>query len=270
MNKKLVYIVVTSLAMMSLLVGCGEKAEHSTNDADKNIVTEQASESLNEEVKVPTEMEEKKAFNSYFPYEGEVNIPVKMVLEVMIKTEATMQMKRVDEGKEGVLYSLNFVDLKNTDTSEFEITDMQTIEVEKMYSEMGLLQWGDLWVTKDKIYYISYWEKGEKKKLIEEGMLPESASLVCQEEEMVDKLKEGEAGDHQWIEKHGDDFQCFRAYTEREDHNDTTGIFQFVWKKDVGLVGCRFLGHAAGGSSVIAWQDEYLEYEDMGFSIDMA
>lgn len=255
-------IAMGCLAIL-LLTGCGNKAA-----SEVTSTATSTPEITQVPTQVPTQTPEAITTNPYFPYGEEVTIPVNMVLEVMIDTEASMKMKCIEQSEEGWLYSLSFNELRNTDTSDYEGGNISSAQVESMYSDMGLLEWGDMWVTKDKIYYIWYWDKGDKKRLLNNGTIPEGAFLVCQEGKLKDKLKEGEAGEHRWIEKHGDDIRCFRTYTEKEDHNDAINIFQFVWKKEVGLIGCKCMGHAAGGNSVFAWQNNYLKYEDMDFNIE--
>lgn len=105
-------------------------------------------------------------------------------------------------------------------------------------------------------------------KLLFHNEMPESAVMVCQDEEIKDTLEEMEPGEHQWIEQHPGDIRCYRSYTSIGEGYDTSNILQFVWKKDIGLLGMRYAAHPAGGQSAYFWRDSYLQLDDVMFSID--
>lgn len=125
------------------------------------------------------------------------------------------------------------------------------------------------WVTDDCIYYFNDLSDEEKEALTESGNLPPNSLLVCQEKELPDKISEGETGHHEWIEKHNGDIICYRSFSIYDEiYKESGDILQFVWKKDVGLIGFRYARTPAGGGSLIIWDPQYLQRGDMGFDID--
>ena len=203
--------------------------------------------------------------NPYFPYGEQQEISMKLLIEITMDAETSLYLKKKDSSEKGMLYSMKFQKVKNIKNYEYIYDNAKDAIKDFQY----LLEWGDLWVTKDKIYYLSFdLTVKEKEKLLEKGRVPEDAMLVCQEETTKDSIKDGKIGTHFWIEKHGENIRCFRQYNINQKDGEARSIFQFVWKKNVGLVGCRFLGHAPGGNSIIAWQEKYLKQQDTGFTID--
>ena len=232
-------------------------------------------------------LEEKALVNPFFPKTAADDAEVRYLLDMLSEGKATMQMQEELRGNEGVLYQVTFCDPREVSNREGSISEKK----EKKYVKQQLEEfYFYLWVTDTQIYYISGFypceedlDNGEyavnddnelieddyqKVRLVFYGVLPENALLVCQEEEMEDSLKEMEEGDHQWIEKHGEDIRCYRSYTSRGEGYEGTNILQFVWKRGEGLIGVRYATHAAGGGGRFFWKEAYLEQEDVGFSID--
>lgn len=197
--------------------------------------------------------------NPYFPYQGDVEMQVKICLESYINAEAKMDLNFEDSSSKGKLYSLSI--------SKVEKVEKTGETPQKIEECKNLLEWGELWVTDNQIYYLPMEMSGkQKEQLLRDGTIPDERMLICQEKEIKDKLDDDEKGVHEKIEKHDGDIRCYRSYTLKE--NDSVNIIQFVWKKNVGLIGCRSMGHAAGGNSVLVWQEQYLKIKDLGFDID--
>ncbi len=223
---------------------------------------------------------EKVPANPFFPETAAGDAEVRYLLELLSGGKATMQIQEEVRGNEGVLYQVTYCDPREVSNQEVPVFSEEGFseEDEKEYVEKTFQEfYFYLWVTDTEIYYIprfySYRESDEedvyqKIRLAFHGVLPEYALLVCQEEEMEDRLKETEVGEHQWIEKHGEDIRCYRSYTSKGEGYEGINILQFVWKRGEGLIGVRYATHAAGGGSRLFWKEDCLEQEDVGFSID--
>lgn len=107
----------------------------------------------------------------------------------------------------------------------------------------------------------------QKARLVFYHEIPEYALLVCQEEGMEDSLKEGEEGDHRWIEKQGENIRLYRSYTSKGEDYEGVNILRFFWKRGEGLIGVDYAVHAAGGGGRFFWKEAYLKQEDVGLSI---
>lgn len=228
---------------------------------------------------------EKVPANPFFPETAAGDAEVRYLLELLSEGKATMQIQEELRGNEGVLYQVTYCDPREISNREVPVFSEKGVSEadEKEYVEEAFQEfYFYLWVTDAEIYYIprfySYIEN-EEVEMVEEdeyqkvrlafyGVLPEYAILVCQEEEMEDRLKETEKGEHQWVEKHGEDIRCYRSYTSKGEGYEGINILQFVWKRGEGLIGVRYATHAAGGGSRLFWKEAYLEQEDVGFSID--
>ena len=91
---------------------------------------------------------------------------------------------------------------------------------------------------------------------------------MCQEEEKKDTLRENEVGRHELMEHHKEDIICYRSWSINNKNNpEGRNCFQLVWKKGVGLIGYRYADSAAGGGSILIWNQEYLERQDVGFNM---
>lgn len=235
---------------------------------------------------------EKTPANPFFPETATGSSEVSYLLDMLSEGKATMQIQEELRGNEGILYQITYCDPREVSNREGAISEKEEVKyVKKQLEEFYFY----LWVTDTQIYYIPRFYPYEENvsvedldngkftinnddKLIEDDYqivrlvfyheIPEHARLVCQEEEREDSLKEMEEGDHQWIEKHGEDIRCYRSYTSRGEGYDTSGILQLIWKRGEGLIGVRSAAHPAGGFSEIFWKEAYLEQEDVAFSID--
>lgn len=72
--------------------------------------------------------------------------------------------------------------------------------------------------------------------------------------------------DHSWIERHKGDLCCYRSYGTNGS-GDIRMLRQYVWKKNVGLVGYRTMYDNVNNIFQI-YQKEYLTMEDDLFGID--
>lgn len=240
-------------------------------------------------------LDENEIENPFFPKKAVADSEVKFLVNLMSLGKATMQTEMELRGKGGALYRVTFSEpreLSNRETKLSEDEEGVSKASEKEFLEERMDEiYFYLWVTKKQIYYIprfydfsesdggryfgeeAFDEEAEvdwqqKIRLVFYNELPQNAYLVCQEEEKKDSLKEMAKGDHQWIEKHGEDIRCYRAYTSRGEGYDTADILQLVWKRGEGLIGVRSAAHPAGGLSELFWAEPYLEVEDGSFSID--
>ena len=213
--------------------------------------------------------------NPYFPEKNLSNIKVKVLKDVLFSADAAMTLTEEYAGKDGRLYAFSFDGIENVQNSE--ITEQKGKQAKKLLKQTKKditeeLDWDGchLWVTKDQIYYIPYnfFDEDDLGTLLCQSKLPSDARLICQENEKKDLLSEGEIGEHEWMEKHDGDINCYRSYYSKGKDYEGVDIVQFVFKKEIGLIGVRFMNHAAGGGSIIVWQDGYLKQEDNGFTID--
>lgn len=211
--------------------------------------------------------------NPYFPADFTKDTEVDFAIDLFTYGKATMKSQIEQVGKKGVLYKVSWHDPREWISTEFSRVSKSTKEsVKENLEECSFY----LWVTDTQIYYIPLFytydsvdeEDYRIMRLLFYDEIPEYALLVCQEEEMEDSLEEMEEGEHQWIEKHTGDIRCYRSYTSRGEGYDTANIFQFVWKKGVGLIGLRSMAHPAGGFSTFLWRESYLQKGDVAFSID--
>lgn len=240
-------------------------------------------------------LDEKEIENPFFPGTAAKDSEVNFLVDMMSAGKATMQTELELRSNGGALYQVTFREPRKLSNSEAAFSEekggvSEESEKEALEGRMGEFYFY-LWVTEKQIYYIPRFYdfsksdggrcfKGEafdedagedwqqKLRLVFYNELPPNAYLVCQEGEKKDSLKEMAKGDHQWIEKHGEDICCYRAYTSRGEGYDTTDILQLVWKRGEGLIGVRTMAHPAGGLSELFWAESYLEVEDGNFSID--
>lgn len=211
--------------------------------------------------------------NPYFPADFTKDTEVDFQVDMLTVGKATMKIQMEQAGKQGMLYAVSWHNpCKCSDKELGHVSKSHKRSIKERLEECSFY----LWVTDKQIFYIpSYYDyervdEDEHKimRLLFYNEIPEYALLVCQEEELADSLEEMEVGEHQWIEKHEGDIRCYRSYTSRGEGYDTSEIFQFVWKKGIGLIGMRSAAHPAGGYSTFLWRESYLQLEDVAFSID--
>lgn len=234
-------------------------------------------------------LDEKEIENPFFPETAAEDSEVNFLVDKMSSGKVTMQTELELRTNGGVLYLVTFSEPRELSNREAAFSEKEGIseESEKEFLEERMEEfYFYLWVTEKQIYYIPrfystkdlgsarYFDEEaeedwqQKIRLVFYNELPPSAFLVCQEEEKKDSLKEMAKGDHQWIEKHGEDIRCYRAYTSRGEGYDTADILQFVWKRGEGLIGVRSMAHPAGGNSELFWAESFLQVEDGSFSMD--
>lgn len=234
-------------------------------------------------------LDEKELENPFFPETAAKDSEVNFLVDKMSSGKVTMQTELELRANGGALYLVTFSEPRELSNREAAFSEEGGIseESEKEFLEERMEGfYFYLWVTEKQIYYIPrfystkdlgsarYFDEEaeedwqQKIRLVFYNELPPSAFLVCQEEEKKDSLKEMAKGDHQWIEKHGEDIRCYRAYTSRGEGYDTADILQFVWKRGEGLIGVRSMAHPAGGNSELFWAESFLQVEDGSFSMD--
>lgn len=220
---------------------------------------------------------EKAVDNPFFPKAAVNDSEVRYLLDMLSEGKATMQIQEELRGSDSVLYLVTYCDPREVSNREFELSSEDLKKKEEKWVKEELRDfYFYLWVTDTQIYYIPrfYLDEEEldddhqKNRLVFYHEIPEYACLVCQEEEIDDTLEEMVEGEHQWIEKHGEDIRCYRSYTSRGEGYDTANIVQFIWKRGEGLIGIRCAAHPAGGDSQLFWKEDCLEVEDVAFSID--
>jgi len=198
--------------------------------------------------------------NPYFNPEIE-NVEYSYCEELLFEGKIKWDIELLESNKYGSLYKTEY------NQTEEGIINYYSDSDKDFFTEMihGGWEWF-FWVTDDCIYYINYISDDERDLLTDSGKLPENALPVCQEEVFNDELSQEEKGDHKWIEKHDGDIICYRSFSV--NYMEPRDILQFVWKKDVGLIGFRYAGSPAGGDSIIIWNPEYLQRRETGFDID--
>lgn len=240
---------------------------------------------------------EKAPNNPFFPETAAGNAEVSYLLDMISGGKATMRIQEELRGDSSALYQVSYYEPREVLNSEFGISGDESEDavkekkyVKKVFREFYFY----LWVTDTQIYYISRFYPYEEEvsvedlnnekhvvhyddELIEDDYqkarlvfyheIPEYALLVCQEEGMEDSLKEGEKGDHQWIEKQGEDIRCYHSYTSKGEDYEGINILHFFWKRGEGLIGVDYATHSAGGGGRFFWKEAYLKQEDVGLSI---
>lgn len=201
--------------------------------------------------------------NPYFPYDGDTVQGFSSCEYMVIPGKVNWQTKLLDATGHGTLYQIGFNRIydRKPDDGDLEIFDGKKNTANNWYMY--------LWVTENAIYNIDTMTVKEKTELLTSGTLPESASLVCQEQTTTDQLKTDEVGRHESITEFEGDLRNYHSYSINNTSNpEAKSILEFVWKKDVGLIGFRYADTAAGAGSVLAWNEEYLKAEDGFFSLE--
>ena len=204
--------------------------------------------------------------NPYFPYRDGDIVPLTFVSEVFEKQRGTVRLrvKNLDNSEKGSLYRLTYnrvsgIAMKD---SEDEIQSGLIEFIKKQGNDMGYY-----WVTQEKIWYVACLSPDQKKTLLQKGTLPECGEVICQEKPKADKEKEGKVlVDHAWIERHKGGICCYRSY-RTNGSGDTRAVCQYVWKKNVGLVGYRTFYDMCNQTFAI-YQKKYLTVKDDVFEID--
>lgn len=200
-----------------------------------------------------------KVHNPWFPYEGGEEIPFAGNFYVENRASLQMRCRTLGASEKGTLYELLY-NQKNdyiSGNDEFDVYDQVSPRGQYEITQGHSL--GYFWVTEDKIYQTYYLSPQQREVLLEQGEIPDSAFVVCQEEEMPDKRK-GE-GDHISIAKYEGDIRCFCSYYENSNQEGRE-IYRLVWKKNVGLVGWSYMRTSASADAEVLWQEKYLKTED--------
>ena len=114
-----------------------------------------------------------------------------------------------------------------------------------------LLNLGYFFVEDNKIFRLLEMTEDQKEKFLLDGKIPESASLVCSNEEKKDKNKK--KGVHEKIIIENDLIE----YSYYDDSSATNFYETFIWKKDVGMVLYR-RGYSAELNSITLWLGEHI------------
>ena len=234
---------------------------------------------------------EKAPANPFFPETAAGDAEVRYLLDLISGGKATMRIQEELRGDDGILYQVSYRDPREISNSEFGISEDGSKDAaeEREYVEEVIGEfYFYLWVTDSQIYYISRFypdmetdteeaadvgydeieeDEYQKIRLAFQGVMPENALPVCQEEETEDCLKEEEIGDHRWIEKHGEDIRLCRSYTFKGEGYEGINILRLFWKRGEGLIGVDYADHSAGGGGRFFWKEAYLKQEDVGLSL---
>lgn len=200
------------------------------------------------------------AANPYFPYSEDTLIENSSSEELVIMGKADWQIHFVSANESGKLYQLecNRIYDRIGSAEIFDVEEVRNTNVSYYF-----------WVMEDSIYCIDEITEEENSALIEDNIIPKKAALICREEELEDSLSEDEVGRHELIESHEENIKCYRSFSIVNDVDpEGRDCLQFIWKKDIGLIGYRYSRTAAGGDSIRIWNPEYLEIKGVGFDID--
>lgn len=114
-----------------------------------------------------------------------------------------------------------------------------------------LLNIGFFYFENDRIYRMLKLSQDEQSKLLANGEIPGSATVVCQDEEIKDK--NNNKGWHERIDRNGDVVEYYRW----NDENTTNFYEHIFWKENIGVILYR-RGYAAERDAITMWRDEYV------------
>lgn len=115
-----------------------------------------------------------------------------------------------------------------------------------------LLNIGFFYFEKDRIYRMLELSQEEQSKLLTDGIIPDSATIVCQDEEIKDK-NSNKKGWHERIDRNEDVVEYYRW----NDENTTNFYEHIFWEENVGIILYR-RGYAAELDSITMWREEYV------------
>lgn len=190
--QKSVKILIYTLICVLFLSACGKKTQ----------------------VTIPSNLVEKSNLNSFF-----LDNEFKLVKfkgrfssedEDMIERDVSIQIEKIVELKSGMICRL-------------KIQPIRGVPEERL-----LL--GVFYIQKNKIYKIEPTE--ENIEIIRKGeKIPTGSNIVCQEEEIKDKLKQEQKGYHQFLLVK-EDLREYHSYNNMVE----TGYFEtFIWERNIGL-----------------------------------
>ncbi len=114
-----------------------------------------------------------------------------------------------------------------------------------------LLNIGFFYFENDRIYRMLELSQDEQSKLLANGEIPSSATVVCQDEEIKDK--NNNKGWHERIDRNEDVVEYYRW----NDENTTNFYEHIFWKENIGIILYR-RGYAAELDAITMWRDEYV------------
>ena len=168
--------------------------------------------------------------------------------------EVALHITEVQVFEEGILYELK-ID-----------SDVEAWETYAGHSE-DWRNFGLFYVQGDEIYFIRAEDAQREYQTVEEIL--KAGTLVCNEAGKEDVLDENEVGRHEFIESHQGDIRCYRSWSITNEYNlEGRNCLQFIWKKEIGLIGYKYSRTPAGADSIRMWNPEYLALYDVHFDID--
>lgn len=240
------FVLYVILLMSSF--GCGVQTENMIS-GETDIKEETIKETRVEEKTVRTEEKdvEKTVNNPFFPYRRDVTIKCGAKFEY-IEGEAALKLSQLESTQQGLLYQISYGDLIVLDS------DMEAIAGYEYSKELGYL-----WITEDKIYFFTEYSEGVRTDLCQSGILPEGASVICQDKP-VDETNKDKKGSHEYI-KVKDDRVCYGSYNDLVE----TGFWRsFIWERGRGILVYKE-GYGAGRERIELYQIEYDPYGKYGF-----
>lgn len=197
MRKFLLMILVISLLFA---FGCKKAHISSTGgNTEENITQEQINSSIS---------------NPFFNSNAkQLNYNGKFAFDEIIEKDVKVNVNEVARLEDGIVYELKM--------------DMVSGVPEER------LNLGYFYVEKDRIYKIEP-DKENLEKLKESRQLPEDSAIVCQDNEIKDKLGE-ERGFHQYLTVKGD----IREYHSYNDQVNSGYFETIIWEKEKGMISYR-------------------------------
>lgn len=114
-----------------------------------------------------------------------------------------------------------------------------------------LLNIGFFYFENDRVYRMLELSQDEQSKLLMNGEISDSATVVCQDEEIKDK--NNNKGWHERIDRNEDVVEYYRW----NDENTTNFYEQIFWKENTGIILYK-RGYAAEIDAITMWRDEYM------------
>ncbi len=162
--------------------------------------------------------------NPYFIDDDSISLNGSFLFDDDIEKEVALRINQITTLKEGRLF-------------ELKIDPIEGIPDDR-------LNLGYFYEQKDKIIRILPTEENLKG-LKNDNVIPPDSVIVCQGDEIKDKLSQAEKGWHQYIEINADKCE-FHSYNNQVD----TGYYEsFTWEKNKGLVYYQS-GYGAGRDSI--------------------
>ncbi len=201
----------------------------------------------------------KETHNPWFPYEGGEEVAFNSCYYIENYADVRLRVRKLGSNGQGTLYQLLYNQKNNYRAGKAEEITLEELSPKEQYKSIKGESLGYFWVTPDKIYQMDYLFQRQGETLLAQGALPDTALLVCQEEAIPDK-KKGE-GLHTSLETHKGEIRWYHFWYEN-GNQEGRNIRQYIWKKNVGLIGWKSMDTSASAGAEILWQEDYLTVED--------